>query len=437
MPRIIDAFSQFLDDSGDPLVNGWLRFYESGSTTDKNTYSDSGETIANTNPVQLDGAGRCPNIFGSGTYKIISYKDSVVTPGTPGEQIQQFDPVGGTVTDSQLSDWDATTVYSVGDIRNEGGEYYRSITNNNINNTPSTSPTNWELLRFGRVYNANVTYQQYESCYGSDGALYVSMFDSNIGNDPVSDTQNWRKSGEGVSVDKSLWPTLANDATDSEHDIVFSAGKISDSTGSQVINLTLALTKQIDAAWAAGSNVGGLFSGSVAADSVYGCFVIVKDSDGSVDCGFDTSETAANIPSGYTAYRRVGWVVTDASSNIIGFSQNGDNFRLKSQILEVNDASPGTSANTLTTNAPQSVYGVFGGYLDHTTSVIALIGATSDDDNIPGADDNTLRVIGTDGLQQSELLIPVDSSRQIRYRSSVGTITSLRIFLRGWIDQRA
>lgn len=237
-------------------------------------------------------------------------------------------------------------------------------------------------------------------------------------------------------IDKSLYPTIANDVTDSDHDIVFGTGKIPDSLGAEIINLTSSLTKQIDAAWAAGSAAGGLFSGTVAADTDYACFLIVKDSDGSIDAGFDTSPTAANIPSGYTAYRRVGWVVTDASSNIIGFTQDGDYFRLKSQILEVNDTTPGTSANTLTTSGPQDVQGVFGGYLDHTTSVIVLISATTDDDNVPGADDNTLRVIGTDGLQQSEITVPIDSSRQIRYRSDVGTITSLRIFLRGWIDQR-
>ena len=42
-----------------PLANGLIDFYESGSTTvRKTTYADSGETIANANPLVLNGDGR-------------------------------------------------------------------------------------------------------------------------------------------------------------------------------------------------------------------------------------------------------------------------------------------------------------------------------------------------------------------------------------------
>ncbi|GAH01982.1 unnamed protein product, partial [marine sediment metagenome] len=41
MPRVIDAFAQFFDDNGDPLVNGFLAFKESGTNnTDKDTFAD-------------------------------------------------------------------------------------------------------------------------------------------------------------------------------------------------------------------------------------------------------------------------------------------------------------------------------------------------------------------------------------------------------------
>jgi hypothetical protein len=39
MGRVIAAFTQFFDDAGDPLVNGWLEFLESNTTSTKKNYS--------------------------------------------------------------------------------------------------------------------------------------------------------------------------------------------------------------------------------------------------------------------------------------------------------------------------------------------------------------------------------------------------------------
>ena len=58
---------QFLDSNGQPLVGGQVAFYIPSTLTLKNTYQDVGETILNTNPVILDGAGRA-TIFGDGAY---------------------------------------------------------------------------------------------------------------------------------------------------------------------------------------------------------------------------------------------------------------------------------------------------------------------------------------------------------------------------------
>lgn len=194
MPRVIDAFTQFFDDNGAPLVNGFLAFKESGTNnTDKNTYADINETIANANPLQLDGAGRCPNVFGTGTYNVISYAEDANNPGNPGQQIQQFDPVNIAESEGQLSDWDSATTYNIGDlvIASDGG-YYRSLTNNNENQDPTVSAGQWEEIKVIGVWNINVTYDSGDSVYGSDGILYTSLTASNIGNNPTTDTTNWK-----------------------------------------------------------------------------------------------------------------------------------------------------------------------------------------------------------------------------------------------------
>lgn len=59
---------QFIDNNGSPLASGTVTFYVPGTTTLKNTWSNSSQTILNTNPVVLDSGGRAV-IYGSGAYR--------------------------------------------------------------------------------------------------------------------------------------------------------------------------------------------------------------------------------------------------------------------------------------------------------------------------------------------------------------------------------
>ncbi len=144
--------------------------------------------------------------------------------------------------------------------------------------------------------------------------------------------------------------TIANDGSDADHDIVFQAGIAArDSTDAVNIDLPNALTKQIDAVWAAGDDAGGLFDDGaspvtpVANTTWYHCFLIAK-TDGTVDCGFDTSITAANIPTGYTLYAYIGSILTNGSANIRAFRQERNLFKfigaLTEDINQVDTSSP-------------------------------------------------------------------------------------------------
>lgn len=133
--------------------------------------------------------------------------------------------------------------------------------------------------------------------------------------------------------------------TDTDHDILFSTGEAFDSTNTSLLELTAAITKQIDASWVAGDDVGGLFLGVVGNATVYHLFIIEKDSDGSIDAGFDTSITAANIPSGYTKYVHVGYVWTDGSANIVT-STNATSIN-RGKIHEFSQEIPTTSGTAI------------------------------------------------------------------------------------------
>lgn len=60
---------QFIDATGKPYANGRVWFYSNFPTCTilKNTYQNEAGTVLNTNPVQLDAAGRA-TIFGTGAY---------------------------------------------------------------------------------------------------------------------------------------------------------------------------------------------------------------------------------------------------------------------------------------------------------------------------------------------------------------------------------
>lgn len=59
---------QFVDENGAPYADGLVYFYTPNTSTPKNTYSTQDLGSLNTNPVELDSAGRAV-IFGTGAYR--------------------------------------------------------------------------------------------------------------------------------------------------------------------------------------------------------------------------------------------------------------------------------------------------------------------------------------------------------------------------------
>lgn len=68
---------QLFDDEGKVLSNGLVYFYETGTTTDKDTYTTSDLDVANANPVELSAAGRPPvGIWLDGDYSVLVTKQN-------------------------------------------------------------------------------------------------------------------------------------------------------------------------------------------------------------------------------------------------------------------------------------------------------------------------------------------------------------------------
>ena len=79
------AGAQFFDSNGTPLAGGLLYVYTAGTTTPATTWTTSAGTVANTNPIVMNAAGRTPfEIWlNSGvTYKFALYTSTGVLIGT-------------------------------------------------------------------------------------------------------------------------------------------------------------------------------------------------------------------------------------------------------------------------------------------------------------------------------------------------------------------
>lgn len=136
MSRLGSIGTQYFDNAGDPLVDGKLYFYESGTTTEKITYADVSLTTPNSNPVILSAAGRQPNIFFDGNARVIlTDKDDV--------QIEVRDPVGTTVS-TYGQYWVDIIVYGKADVvRGSNDLYYESLIHANLNNNPVDNTGEW------------------------------------------------------------------------------------------------------------------------------------------------------------------------------------------------------------------------------------------------------------------------------------------------------
>ena len=143
--------------------------------------------------------------------------------------------------------------------------------------------------------------------------------------------------------------TLSNNGSDPNNDIDIATGAAADSTASAIMRLESSLTKRLDAAWAAGTNQGGLDSGSKANSTGYFVWLIRRTDPGVVDALFSTSASSPTMPASYTQKRMIGWVRTDASGNILRFSQYGNEFRWKAAVNDVNAAPVGTTLAVLRT----------------------------------------------------------------------------------------
>jgi len=232
---------------------------------------------------------------------------------------------------------------------------------------------------------------------------------------------------------------ISSTAADADHDITFAAGWMYDSTGAMLIELASAMTKQFDAAWAAGTNAGGLLNGSLANNTYYAVWLMMK-ANGTVDIGADTvAAGVTNLPAGYTYYRRIRYFVTDGSANIAEMTQSGNMFMLKTVVQNCATDNPGTNAVLQEVTCPPLMLALCTVAIDNTSieSILSCIVSSPTQSDLTPT--NTFFTLATRGSNcrfgSAQVVVKVDASSRIRYRlswSAKGNIVYVNTT--GWID---
>lgn len=263
---------------------------------------------------------------------------------------------------------------------------------------------------------------------------------------------NWRvpfyQRANGQAVDSPISmakaPPKISNGTDATNDIDIAVGKCRDDADTANLVVASAIGKQIDVTWAAGGTpgtpTGGLSSTLTLTDDTW-YHVILGLVSGSIEAGFDTSITGANLVTdhSFTNTRRIGSVRRGTATNL-AFVQFGDEFRWVDPPLDVNTTAQGTTAIDRTLTVPTGIVVLCRFNLSFSAPVTAdmlLVSSKHATDAAPSISVAPLTTCtmraGAGPAEQMELL--TNTSAQIRTRASAASST-VRIATLGWKDSR-
>jgi hypothetical protein len=236
---------------------------------------------------------------------------------------------------------------------------------------------------------------------------------------------------------------ISNNSGDSTNDLDFTACECRSDDDTANISVS-ALTKQIDAEWASGTNAGLLAAADdpIGASGLNVILWAIGDTAGSVSDFFASTSTSPSLPTGYDVKRQVGWIRWDGAT-IEQFDQVGTGrerfHRYRDPIQDVNDATiTANTAETATMTAPPS--SIVHGYI-----VVSNTSSTCHGNIFPtNASDDTTQIdesytggnnAGANTGWGGGFVTPLDSSSQCKYMAdeSVGA-TTLKVNTHGfWI----
>ncbi len=200
MPVYGNSRPQFTDINGNPVQAGKL--YIGLPNQDPVANPNLTVTDLNDNPISptliLDDVG-VPTIpfkiegdFSQAVFDVNGVEIPSYQIARTGGFLQESDLVG---VSGQGGDWNSSVTYGKDDlVKGSDGNYYKSLTDNNLGNDPTAVTTSWSRQAWPTVFNTNEVYDIGDSCLAGNGLTYTSLTDSNTGNQPLEDDgTNWTR----------------------------------------------------------------------------------------------------------------------------------------------------------------------------------------------------------------------------------------------------
>lgn len=294
-----------------------------------------------------------------------------------------------------------------------------------------TSPPSPPFI-FQLWWNTSTTPKTLEIYDGSQWVIFGTL-------NPLTHTWN------GVSpVLSSTLPgygfgcTLSNNGITPNTTINIAACLTADDVNFSAMQAVVGYTK-ILTTWAVGSGTGCLDTGTVGSSTWYYLFQIMRSDTGVVDYLCSASLSAPTIPTSYAAKRFIGAILTDASANILAFTQVGNEFLWKSPTRDV------AAVTCTTTAASVALADVPTGYrvqanlrasiVKAVDAPILLLSSLDEIDNAPGTPAGNYTVIANviGVTSAGPVRVSTNATQQIRQRCSV-TGATLNVVTVGWVD---
>lgn len=218
--------------------------------------------------------------------------------------------------------------------------------------------------------------------------------------------------------------------TDATNDIQILSGTCRDSTNTEDMTLSAAITKRLDASWAVGDGNGGLDTGSIA-NTTYHIWLIKRTDTGVVDALFSASATAPTMPSNYDKKRRIGSIqrISNSLQGILVHEIEGGGIQVQlTSPTDTNMANSTVASNKVITGLPTGV--AFEAIFQQ--SAITSFSAVS----TPGITPNANKPTGDTAVTISGIqTVVTDTSAQVAFIST-GNSGVANFYLRGWKDFR-
>lgn len=453
MPSVINERTQFLDESGAPIVNGYIYIGSQNQNPVTNPitiYSDRGLSTTISNPQRTDADGRAENkIWVPGRYSLkVEDVDNVqkLLDLDRGE-----DPDTGTTKLTNVQGANTITAEGAGELIDGQIYIFQAVADNSDTVTLNIGSTgDYKIVLFPGV---NIT----SGAIKEDQQVAVVWDEDNTEYQLIS--RSFQLSVYPANYISGGLVTIDSDG-DTDHDVDISALKARNDDDDLNLIVAASAARACDTLWAEGG--AGLMAengttGSPIALPTSGTvhfFVISEDADPSnQDFCCDTDPyggnigTASSATEGWTVERRVASLTTDSSANLIEV----DSYELASGLVKydlqvaVSDYSataPGNSAVLRAVSVPSGIL------VDVIHAFSLLQGAADAAGDGIVTSPKVTNVIPTSALHDvstpsgaardtSTKLTTTNLSRQIRTRinNSSATVTVAGTTF-GWLDRR-